>query len=79
MLQQTEVVLNRITDKCIVAAKSNTAKQRLVEVAIAIASETEKQKPAKGGSILLTIGLGIVFGLVFVWTAYEVIVFGLSY
>lgn len=75
MLQQTEVVLNRITDKCIVAAKSNTAKQRLVEVAIAIASETEKQKP----SILLTIGLGIVFGLVFVWAAYEVIVFGLSY
>ena len=59
-------ILSRISCQCIVAAKSDRAKQRLVEAAIELAG---KERPTN----IFTIALWIVLGFVIVWGCWELI------
>jgi uncharacterized membrane protein len=70
-LHHNEAILDRITERCIIAAKTNRAKQRLVRTAIGLA---EKEQPTH----IMTILLWIAFGFLFLWAAWEIIVIGLG-
>jgi uncharacterized membrane protein len=61
-----EVILDRIADRCIVAAKTNRAKQRLIRVAIDLA---EKEQPTSP----ITVVLWLAFGFLFLWGVFELI------
>lgn len=67
---QNEAILDRIAERCIIAARTNKAKQRLMRTAIVLA---EKEQPIH----FITIMLWIAFGFLFVWGAWELIVMGL--
>jgi len=66
-----EAILDRITERCIVAARTNQAKQRLVRTAIELA---EKEQPTH----MMTILLWIAFGFLFLWACWQLIVIGLG-